>query len=635
MTLDIKDRLTGDIRRLIDFNGLNRERGVNGEKLISLNAFDTDKNAKSYPYVEEENIVIFDGEEYVIKEVGKKPIGQTYYKEVVCIHKFFCDMREQRLYTPYTQSFTFTAILNMLFDQTGYTFEVIGSFYAESFENFGDGKDKLELFNQVLERYSAEFEILGTVIRLSKRKGLSTPTFKLLYNHNIKTIDYKQNTNNLSTHIKGFGKKNEDGSYVVTGTYTSPNASLFPADTPDGLRHAPPIKDERFLDQESLDLALEEALIDVPEVSITLSFADMRKYGYPHAVPNDGDDVYLIHEPFGLDLTVRIIKIVEYFDKDLNPIDTDVTLGNPRENITDQFSSNDKKLGQILDPNGRINQSYLPDQVKRLTDVLLSVETELEFNNGILAIDKNNANNVVVLNSKGIGISKDGGATFTEAITSDGFVLTAGAIGQLEADNIRVGAQTGSDIPALDFNSNGLRASTTDPTKYAELNGNGLDIYKGAIRLFGADGRQYMINGYMNLNYAVFPYEPFTNPWDTDVTVSGRWWTTTTATSERTIGAFVFRHEGRYLRVKVNHIMGQDNTGSGGFYLRGFGSQAAIDKINTAVGFSNYLEENGYDDVVIDLGVPTYEEMTFYLKLKSGTQGMSVFLRKTRFYQED
>src|SRR5699024_2699382 len=51
-------------------------------------------------------------------------------------------------------------------------------------------------------------------------------------------------------------------------------------------------------------------------------------------------------------------------------------------------------------------------------------------------------NRLVLLNSKGIGISKDGGNTFTEAITADGFVLTAGAIGRLSANNIQIGPET-------------------------------------------------------------------------------------------------------------------------------------------------------------------------------------------------
>lgn len=624
MTLDITEILTGDTRRVIDFNGLNRERGVNGEKLISLNVFDTDKNTKSYPYVKEENVITFDGEEYVIKEVGKKPIGQTYYKEVVCIHKFFCDMREQRIYESYTQSFTFTAFMNLVFNGTGYTFEVIGNFLAESFENFGDGEDKLALFNEGLSRYSAEFEIMGTVIRLSKRKGLSTPTFKLLYNHNIKTIDYKQNTNNLSTFIRGFGKKNEDGTYVVTGSYTSPNASLFPANTPDGLRHAPPIKDERYTTQEGLDLTLEEALIDVPEVSITLSFADMRKYGYPHAVPNDGDDVYLIHEPFGLDLTVRIIKIVEYFDKDLNPIDCDVTLGNPRENITDQFTNNDKTLGQILDPNGRVRLSYLDEQTKRLSEALATVETELEFNNGIIARDKTNPNRVVILNSLGLCISPDGGNTITEAVTWQGFALSAGAIGQLSADNVRIGAQTGSDIPALEFNSNGLRANTTTSGKYAELNGTGVYARRGAIKIERPDGFVVVDDGTLNHDFSLQSHRP---PFKSgNVEIAGFWYRTA-LTQLQDCEYNSLHHVSRYLKVTIAMKCGA--TGYFQIVDEVTGQTVAIATENRNAETLGYFQT-----LTVDLGIPTGGRKTYFYSLRTSDGNFPVDVRILRDWLE-
>ena len=68
--------------------------------------------------------------------------------------------------------------------------------------------------------------------------------------------------------------------------------------------------------------------------------------------------------------------------------------------------------------------------------------TEVEFENGIIARDKNNPNLLVLINSNGIGISRDGGASFKDAITADGFVLSAGAIGYLEANHIKLGGGT-------------------------------------------------------------------------------------------------------------------------------------------------------------------------------------------------
>src|SRR5690606_16007426 len=66
-------------------------------------------------------------------------------------------------------------------------------------------------------------------------------------------------------------------------------------------------------------------------------------------------------------------------------------------------------------------------------------------------------------NSAGLGISKDGGQTFQEAITADGFVLSVGAVGRLAANHIQIGPETiyseGDDFdPEHDYVIDGEKA---------------------------------------------------------------------------------------------------------------------------------------------------------------------------------
>src|SRR5699024_2452835 len=106
------------------------------------------------------------------------------------------------------------------------------------------------------------------------------------------------------------------------------------------------------------------------------------------------------------------------------------------------FDNIQKQLDGIITDDGLIRYSVLDEAVRIATESLQSAQTELEFNNGIIAREKGDPNRLVLLNSKGIGISDDGGNAFREAITADGFVLTAGAIGRLSANHIQIGAQT-------------------------------------------------------------------------------------------------------------------------------------------------------------------------------------------------
>lgn len=101
---------------------------------------------------------------------------------------------------------------------------------------------------------------------------------------------------------------------------------------------------------------------------------------------------------------------------------------------------------------------------------------------GIQAVDPNDPNRVVVYNSAGLGISSDGGATFTEAITADGFVLSDSAIGQLAANHIRVGADTTYEADDYDPSVANQKADDAnnqlDVWKYP----NTTDIDGGSIR---------------------------------------------------------------------------------------------------------------------------------------------------------
>ncbi len=470
--MEVKD-LLGNEEMLTGFKGLNRERSVNGEKLLSFTLFSCDSNVHSFPMVNEESQITFKDEYYIVKKINRKPVANTYYKEVMCIHKFYCDFIDQYIYSLHTRSFTFFDILELIFTNSGYTYEIVGTFNAEAFENFGD-ENKLSLFQTVLNRYGAEFEIINnTKIRLSRKIGDKTD-FQFRYGYNIKALDEQIDTRNLSTYIEGYGAEG------ITTTYESPNSTVF------GKRHAKSVRDERFTSVQTLTDHLTEVLQDEPLVSITLDFVDMRKAGYPFDVPSEGNEVYLIYEPMNIDLTVRLVKINEVFDEKENVLSTSITLGNLRKSMA-QVVANlgdvSKRFKDIVDQNGKIRFSVLDEAVQTATNALTSAQTELEFENGIIARSKVDPNHIVFLNSKGLGISKNNGQTFTEAITSEGFVLSAGAIGTLAADHIIVGDGRPIDDFALAEAQDGKDAkSLTDVWKYPNtVYINGGQIYANSV----------------------------------------------------------------------------------------------------------------------------------------------------------
>lgn len=426
--ISVKD-ISGNIEPLTGYKSIKRIRKVNGEKTIAFLIYPNETNKIAFDMVKEESIIEFNGDEYRIKLMNERSKAGTFYKEVAAIHTFFDLIDSYQYETDPGTSLTFQDALTFVLGGTGYTWSVIDTFLAQSFDNFGDD-NRLALFNKIVERFGAEFTISGTNITFKKKIGNITD-FQFRYNYNVKTISREVRTENLSTYIKGFGGPG------ITAEYTSPNADIF------GIRHAKPVKDERYTTTEGLLQRLKNEIIDNPEISITMDFVDLRGAGFPYDVANEGDEVFLIYEPMSLDLNSRIVEIEETFSEmKEHPINTIVVLANLRDNISKKFTQGQKRVNDIFDGNGAIRYDALDAAVRRATEALQSAQTELEFTNGIIARDKTNPNNLVLLNSNGIGLSNDGGATFREAVTSDGFALTAGAIGQLEANNIKIGQQT-------------------------------------------------------------------------------------------------------------------------------------------------------------------------------------------------
>lgn len=369
MHLEVQD-ISGIIEPLTDFQFLSREKGVNGEKIISFSAFYTPHSLHSFPLIQGKSIINCLGEPYVITTLNKKPIGHSTYKEVVAVHKFFHDMKGKRLSQSFTRSFTFNDILSEIFRNTGYTFSIEGVFYSEVWDNFGKD-NKLALFIKAIARYGAEFEISGNLVKLKHKIGRTNIDFQFRYNHNITTIDYEEDWTNFATYIQGFGKRDENGNPIISSSYTSPSAAKY------GIEESPSIDDERYTTVTGLNEALIESLIDEPEVSIVLDFEDLRKQGYPYEQPQEGDEVFLIHEPLDLDLKVRIVKIVEDLNENLEPTRLKVTLANLRKSITDSTVDSGKQLRSILDVDGRIKYDVLDAETKRLTAALKVLKLNL------------------------------------------------------------------------------------------------------------------------------------------------------------------------------------------------------------------------------------------------------------------
>ncbi len=324
---------------LTDYKIIQRKRVVNGEFTLSFFVFQTERNKHSFPLVEEESVVEYDGQEFRIKKVREYTKGHTPVKEVTAPHVFF-DIIDDYQYETISGSINIVQALNHVFSVTDWTWVNHGAFNSVEFENFGDGT-ALELFKTILDRYGAEYEITGPREVTLKNQIGAFRDAQFRYKHNIKTLYKDIDSSNVSTYIKGFGKD-------ITVEYTSPNASVY------GIRHAPPVKDERFTNVTSLKEHLKKILNDTPNIVIDIEVIELKKQGIPVHEYDLGDTIFLIHEGLGIDATVRILEYTDYPESYKSP---SIVLANYKPSMTKvltSFQQTSKTLKQLTDDDGNL-----------------------------------------------------------------------------------------------------------------------------------------------------------------------------------------------------------------------------------------------------------------------------------------
>lgn len=425
----IVTHIDGRSELLTDYKSLQIKERVNGENSLSFLLFKTDRNEHSYPLAVEESLIEYDGQEYRIKKMSEKLIGKTPVKQIQADHIFF-DLVDEYQYDTIKGAKQLGVCIGHALQGTDYTYDVVDPFASVTFENYGDD-NALSLIQTALNRFGAEIEINKKHLRFFRNIGGKTDN-QFRYGYNVKTLEMHIDSSNLSTYIKGYGKRNEDGSYVVTAEYLSPLHTIY------GKRHAKPVYDERYTTYTGLLVRLQSDLQDTPEVSISIEAVELEKAGINTEQIELGDEIFVIYEPLGLDVQARIMEIVEYPEE---PKSNQFTIANIRGSVVDSiadFQRTKDRIDGIFEGKEKLPFNVLDDAVQRATQALQSAQTQLDFENGIMAIDPNNPSRIVLINSKGIGISDNGGKTFREAITADGFVLSAGAIGQLKANNVDI-----------------------------------------------------------------------------------------------------------------------------------------------------------------------------------------------------
>ncbi|MDY5174265.1 phage tail protein [Enterococcus faecium] len=300
---------------------------------LSVTVQRTKGNQITFDLIDYENYVVFDGQQYSIKQMRSYASGSQIYKDIVATHIYYT-IQDGRQYDTVSGTKSINDLLTHIFKagNRGFSWEVVDPnnvFLKKEQENFGND-NYLNLINEILEDY-------GAVVIPNNKHLVFYPISEygniteqqIRYKYNTDEVSFDIDTYALKTQIKGFGKKKEDDSYYFNPvTYTSPESQKW------GIRIQDPIEDERYTIQNNMIEYLKQQLHDYPDVSgsVTLKWAVSL---------NKGDKVLFVYEPLNISTYIQVVGITNH--PAIPNKAPEITLSNTKKTMTAILANLTKK----------------------------------------------------------------------------------------------------------------------------------------------------------------------------------------------------------------------------------------------------------------------------------------------------
>lgn len=557
--------------------------------------------------------------EYRIVYSKKITKGNSFYVDIIANPEVIERLDELRAYKRYDQYFTDVQFFNLVFANTPFTVMINGSSASLMWEGIGDGESKLSMFKRGIKRYGFEFKIVGNVVYLYDKIGNDT-NYEFRCKLNAANVVKETDSQEFFTAIRGYGnydqdEKDIDGKALLKDTYISPLASVY------GEKWAPPLRDGRVKVASTLRKEMERIVDESLKISFSADIYDLSRQGYDYQHTVLGDRVFLVDERIKEDVEVRVVKKEVKYSAKKEIIDLKLTFGTT--NLTDAYKTSlqttVKDFSEIMAGRKALPFAALDIVSRSMVSKIQNTSSELLFDDmGIHAIDKTNPNNIVTMNSSGWMLSTDGGRTAKTALTAEGIVADTITTGHLNTQLVSVVGKEGYFFIDGDM----LMAKDPDSLSQTVLNPKGLQITR-------PDGGVYMVNGIPNVSMEV-QKNPLYYPSVEFDGINYR----TKETEFQTFEYFYASHDGRYLVVSFAAGLAwdsEDASSTVSILLEEFGEESKGIKAVKTFDFKKG-DPDIFSTITIDLGVPTYRNMRFYLKFKKGTGGSNniATIRTTR-----
>ncbi|WP_456044140.1 tail tube TT1 domain-containing protein [Staphylococcus chromogenes] len=554
-----------------------------------------------------------DNQRYTVVIVDRTSPKDKQIVEVTAREEQFDYLANSRVYSNITGSRTPDVYFQSVFEDTPYQFTFLGPMpNAISWENAGDGDDRLSMFLKGLNRYGLEyrfdydsgmFELADEIAR--------RPAYQINKRINANNVHHEEDATQFFTYAEGYGNYDDGDSMQqakLKKAYTSKLANIPGI----GKRHAPALTDGRITSESTMIKKLTELVESSLKVSVTLDFVALPD-DYPYARPEIGDIIPVIDKDIGYKQDLRINEMKIYRDAKHRVYKHDVTVGD-RSRKSRYNAATRGAISTIQDiASGRyvFSTDVMPAAVKSATNKLLAANTELGFGEyGIRAIDKDNPNYVTLMNSAGLGVSTDGGQTFRSAITRGAINADLITAGSINANYIKSGALATALVTI--YGRDRLIEMTGDEIRLlGRTNDSATHLRPDGMRIRRPDGAWAIIDGIPEMSLSI-QRNVFMHP---NVTFDGQNYTSNSAYFV-TYENFYVNHDARYLTASFGANLSGSSAYSSAYVkvrIREFGNDSGNATAETRI-FATKSDATTFDSLTIDLGRPTYQPRQFYLE---------------------
>lgn len=205
---------------------------------ISFTAFLSDNTKVSFDLLQNETIVIFDGQQFVIKQCVEKYVDDLITKDITAMHIAY----ETQYFRQYQvnkglQNYSINEMLQFIFDSPynqGFNFDVNGSFDTISITDWGNASG-LDALQKAIDSYGAIWIPDNKLIHVYDKTSYQKVTNKqYIWSHNTNDIELSVDSTSIQNAAMLYGATKE-GDHTLTGD----GEKISDATTGGGSNNAP------------------------------------------------------------------------------------------------------------------------------------------------------------------------------------------------------------------------------------------------------------------------------------------------------------------------------------------------------------------------------------------------------------